>query len=95
VIAVRRLEGGIPSQSVEVVAEFRAKVMFERGEAVPANSAGIAAAMTLEDQHVEDDVEVPGLTDNDPEFFEKQKAREDRKDMRSPTDRMHRGGKRK
>lgn len=101
-IALRRIENGQPSTTVEVVPDFVARVLLEKHEAIPANQTPPPESVvdTVADRHIDDALEVVGLTDRDPAFFEEQARREKEEKARKaldgpPQDRMQRGGRRK
>jgi hypothetical protein len=93
-IAIRRSAGA----PVELLPDYRARVLLEQG-AIPANGH-VDEADEVGIPHIDERVEVLGLTDRDPEFFENQAAQEgaaavERAFPGPPADRMHRGSRRK
>lgn len=93
-MAIRRTAGA----PVEVVPEYQARVLLEHG-AISANGTTPAP---IDDgiPHIDEFVEVHGLTDRDPEFFEKQGERIAHEAVAAalpmaPVDRMQRGHHRK
>jgi len=93
-MAIRRVAGA----PIEVLPDPIATRLLLDGGAIPAN--GWSAQAPRELQHVDEGVEVHGLTDRDPEFFEKQSEREAAATIERgldgpPVNRMERGHRRK
>jgi hypothetical protein len=95
-MAIRRT----PSSPVEVLPDPIACRLLEDGRAIPANGPKPSARPATGIPHVDERAEVLGLTDRDPEFFEKQDEREraegvDKAFDGPPVDRMAHGAARK
>jgi hypothetical protein len=94
-IAVRRLRTDGSAGDVEVLPAAIASSLFENREAVPANGGRTDTAIPEGLPHIDPGVEVHGLTDRDPEFFEKQQQADKDKMLHDAAgDRMQRGAPR-
>jgi len=94
-MAIRRIVDGEPG-AAEALPDSVAALLIRDGLAVPANGPTPTIEPADGLPHIDERAEVLGLTDRDPEFFEKQTEEERAKAIeRPPQDRMSRGGKRK
>lgn len=93
-MAIRRAEGA----PVEVLADPIAERLILDGRAMPANGTRTVEPAAEDLPEIDERVDVVGLTDRDPEFFEKQAATATgmTADLpMAPVDRMQRPGRRK
>lgn len=91
-IAVRLVQDGKAADEVTLIPNYRARVLLESGRAIPANGH-VPEPEAEELPHIDENLDVHGLTDRDPEFFERQAAEE--RAFKPPKDRMYRGGVKK